>query len=86
MKKEIKMKQVKKENRKLKKENRELLSELEAMQKEAIIYKNEFAMIPINLFNEMWNVYSKRPMECEFLNKEALYYNNEIYQKIEVKK
>ena len=37
MKKEIKMKQVKKENRKLKKENRELLSELEAMQKEAII-------------------------------------------------
>ena len=43
-------------------------------------------MIPINLFNEMWNVYSKRPMECEFLNKEALYYNNEIYQKIEVKK
>lgn len=86
MKKEIKMKQVKKENRKLKKENGKLLSELEAMQKETIIYKSEFAMIPINLFNEMWDVYSKRPIKCEFLDKEALYYNNEIYQKIEVKK
>jgi hypothetical protein len=79
MKKEIKIRQVKKENRKLKKENRKLLSELEAMQKEAIIYKNEFVMIPINLFDEMWDTYSKRPVKCEFLGKEVLYYNNENY-------
>lgn len=70
----------KKEIRKLKKENKKISLELETMQKNGIIRKNDYCIVPSTLFSELWSCYANKPVICyRPEKKETLFYNDKYY-------
>lgn len=70
---------LKKENRKLKKENKTLELKIKTINEKAIIQDKEFCLVPTEMFKQLWEEYSKKPIQCNITEKETIFYNNKYY-------